>query len=122
MSMLSWRLLPTLGRALLHLAGLLGAAAYADHYCRDLGLPAGAAAVLPSAVPGGAASPVATAAPPSMFRALLQLLAGQRQGRGAAPLLAQQQAPCVQRRCGVCAGGSSFHAQASSLPHARCMN
>ncbi|KAL4443950.1 hypothetical protein ABPG75_011687 [Micractinium tetrahymenae] len=97
MSVLRWRLLPTLGRDLLRLAGLLEAAAYADHYCRDLGLAAGAGAALTAAGTGGADSAAATATPPDMFRALQQLLGGQREGRGAAPLLAQQRAPCVQR-------------------------
>lgn len=106
MSVLGWRLLPTLGRTLLRLAGLLGAAACADHYCRDLGMPAGAAAVLHTAGSGGAAPVVAAAAPPSMFQALQQLLAGRREGRGAAPTLAQQRAPCVQRRCGARAQGA----------------
>lgn len=98
MSVLSWRLLPSLGRVLLHLAGALGATAYADFYCRDLGMPAGAADVLPCAGSGGAAPATATATPSDMFRALQQLLAGRREGRGDAPLLAQRRVPCVQRR------------------------
>lgn len=92
MSMMRWQLLPPLGRVLLQLAGLLGAAAYADHYSRDLGLPTAAAAA-----PGGPPSSAATAAPADMFRALQQLLQGQRDGGGTVPLLVQQRAACVQR-------------------------
>jgi hypothetical protein len=92
MTMMRWQLLLPLGRMLLQLAGLLGAAAYADYYSRDLGLPTAAAAA-----PGGPPGSTATAAPADMFQALQQLLQGQRDGGGAVPLLVQQRAACVQR-------------------------
>lgn len=114
MSVLRWQLLPSLGRPLLSLAGLLGAAAYADHYARDLGLPAETAAAPTAAAPGAAA---AAAAPPDMFRALQQLLAGQRDSTSAAavPLLVQQCAACVQRSADLLAAYGLLAEAAASI-------
>jgi hypothetical protein len=91
MAVLRWRLLPPLGRTLLQLAAGLGAAAYVEHYSRDLGIaapPRPAVAVQP---------PLAAALPASMFRALQMLLQGQRDCTSAVPLLVRQRAGCVQR-------------------------
>lgn len=122
MSVLRWRLLPTLGSALLRLAGVLGLAAtpYADHYCRDLGLPSHPAAVpstgsTSSISSTGAGTAASTAPPADMFRALQQLLAGQREGGGAAPLLAQQRAPCVRRSADLLAAYALLAEAAASL-------
>lgn len=124
MSVLRWQLLPQLGRTLLKLAGLLGAPAYADHYARDLGLPAEPAAA-PSAATAtaGAGGSAAVAAPPDMFCALQQLLAGQREGGqgggagsgGAVPLLAAQRAVCVQRSVDLLAAYSLLAEAAASI-------
>ncbi|PSC69420.1 anaphase-promoting complex subunit 1 isoform X2 isoform B [Micractinium conductrix] len=125
MNVLRWQLLPALGRVLLRLARLLGAAGYADHYCRDLALPAEPAAAQPSAEgapaqaeavqASAAAAAVATAAPPDMFRALQQLLQGRRDGGGAAPPLAQQRAACVQRSADLLAAYALLADAATSL-------
>jgi anaphase-promoting complex subunit 1 len=117
MSVLRWQLLPSLGRALLRLAGLLGASGYADHYARDLGLPAEPAAA-PGAAAQAGASPsqaVASAAPPDMFRALQALLGGQRDGGGAVPLLAAQKAGCVRRSADLLAAYGLLAEAAASL-------
>lgn len=116
MSVLRWQLLPTLGRALLRLAGLLGASGYADHYARDLGLPAEpAAAPTAAAQAGSGLSQAGGAAPPDMFRALQALLAGQRDGGGVVPLLAAQKAGCVRRSADLLAAYGLLAEAAASL-------
>ena len=110
MSMMRWQLLPPLGHVLLQLAGLLGASAYADHYSRDVGVPTAAAAA-----PGVPPSNAAVSAPADMFRALQQLLRGQRDGGGAVPLLVQQRSACVQRSVDLLACYSLLSEAAASV-------
>eukprot|EP00887_Chlorella_sp_A99_P005912 scaffold29.g5912.t1 len=137
MSVLSWRLLPTLGASLCQLAAAAGAVSYQEHYVRDLGpatsataaaapgLAAAAAAALAS---GGAAAARAAEQPGDMFRALHALLQG-RQDFSAVPLLVQQHAACVRRSqdlldcyailaeaAAACASGLS-HPDAAALQH-----
>ena len=117
MSVLRWQLLPSLGRALLRLAGLLGASGYADHYARDLGLPAEPAAAPAAAgqAGGGPGQAAASASPPDMFRALQALLGGQRDGGGAVPLLVAQKAGCVRRSADLLAAYGLLAEAAASL-------
>lgn len=128
MSVLRWRLLPTLGATLARLAALVGAPAYADHYARDLaggaapsaatGPDAAAAAAAVGGGDGGGAAGAAGALgpPPDMFRALQALLAGQRDGgAAAAPLLARQRAPCVRRSADLLAAYGLLAEAAASL-------
>ena len=108
MTVLRWELLPSLGHTLLRMADLLGAVAHADHYCRDLGLALGARPA--------AASAAACAPPADIFRALQQLLQGQRaSGKDAVPLLAQQGVACVQRSCDLLAAYSLLADSAASI-------
>ncbi|KAI3425098.1 hypothetical protein D9Q98_008476 [Chlorella vulgaris] len=109
MSVLRWQLLSPLGRMLLRLSSLLGARCYADHYCRDLGVPAH-----PQYTAAPSSPAAAGASPPDMFRALQQLLQGQREG-GLAPLLVQQRAGCVQRSADLLATYSLLAEAAASI-------
>jgi hypothetical protein len=113
MSVLRWQLLSPLGRMLLRLSSLLGARCYADHYCRDLGVPAH-----PQYTAAPSSPAEAGASPPDMFRALQQLLQGQREG-GLAPLLVQQRAGCVQRSADLLATYSLLAEAAASISAGR---
>ena len=116
MSVLRWQLLPAMGRALLRLSGLLGAASYADHYARDLGLPSA-----PAAAPTNPATAAAAAAPADMFRALQDLLQGGRRdgggssGTATVSLLAQRRSRCVQRSADLLACYSLLAEASASL-------
>ncbi|KAL0039031.1 hypothetical protein WJX77_005730 [Trebouxia sp. C0004] len=97
LNVLRWPLMLSLGKLLFSLAQMVSAPDYQEHYRRDLGPTA-----LQAASPGIDGSYVRenVLPPTNIHRALHNLLQGQPQP-ALLPLLANKQAPCVQRTCDI---------------------